>query len=185
MLSFLLKFTLVWNSALPFWKLLVSEFLLGIPETLHCSTSAPHVKIVPLLDVHQLLMSAGTLTYSEQILSWVPSSCPTWHSAYKWRVSLQILPNSSFIILLSHMTICKLFAASINKQETISSLALYKRCVEFEFCHVYHSEPIIVAAPSKERTVFALSTTGIVGSNPTQSMVICARLFCLCCPVYR
>jgi hypothetical protein len=28
--------------------------------------SASHVKIVPLLDVHQLLMlSAGTLTYSE------------------------------------------------------------------------------------------------------------------------
>jgi hypothetical protein len=33
-------------------------------RTLLCSMSAPHVKIVPLLDVHQLLMlSAGTLTY--------------------------------------------------------------------------------------------------------------------------
>jgi hypothetical protein len=63
--SFLLKFTLVWNSALPFWKLLVSEFLLGISETLHCSMSAPHVKIIPLLDVHQpLMLFAGTLTYS-------------------------------------------------------------------------------------------------------------------------
>jgi hypothetical protein len=31
--SFLLKSTLVLNSALPFWKLLVSEFLLGIAET--------------------------------------------------------------------------------------------------------------------------------------------------------
>jgi hypothetical protein len=30
-----------------------------------CSMSALHVKIVPLLDVHQLLMSAGTLTYLE------------------------------------------------------------------------------------------------------------------------
>jgi hypothetical protein len=45
MLSFLLKFTLVSNSAL---KLLVSKFLLGISETLHCSISAPHVKIAPL-----------------------------------------------------------------------------------------------------------------------------------------
>jgi hypothetical protein len=64
MLSFLLKFTLVSNCALLFWKLLVPEFLLGISETLHCSVSAPLVKIVPLLDVHQLLMlSAGTLTY--------------------------------------------------------------------------------------------------------------------------
>jgi hypothetical protein len=56
--SFLLKSTLVLNSALPFWKLLVSEFLLGISETLHCSMSALQVKIVPLLDVHQLLMLA-------------------------------------------------------------------------------------------------------------------------------
>jgi hypothetical protein len=65
--SFLLKFTLVLKSALLFWKLLVSEFLLGISEILHCSMSAPRVKIVPLLDVHQLLMLfAETLTYSEQ-----------------------------------------------------------------------------------------------------------------------
>jgi hypothetical protein len=40
--------------------------LFGISETLHCSMSAPYGKIVPLLDVHQLLMLfAGTLTYSE------------------------------------------------------------------------------------------------------------------------
>jgi hypothetical protein len=64
--SFLLKSTLVSNSALPFWKMLVFEFLLGIWETLLCSMSALQIKIVPLLDVHQLLMLfAGTLTYSE------------------------------------------------------------------------------------------------------------------------
>jgi hypothetical protein len=49
---FLHKSTLVSNSTLPFWKLLVSEFLLGISETLHCSMSALEVKIVPLLDAH-------------------------------------------------------------------------------------------------------------------------------------
>jgi hypothetical protein len=66
MLSFSLRFSLVSNSALPFWKLLVSEFLLGISVTLLCSMSALHVKIVPLLDVHQLLMlSARALTYLE------------------------------------------------------------------------------------------------------------------------
>jgi hypothetical protein len=43
--SFLLKSTVVLNSALPFWKLLVSEFLLGISETLHCSMSALQVKM--------------------------------------------------------------------------------------------------------------------------------------------
>jgi hypothetical protein len=51
MLSFLLKFTLVSDSALPFWKLLVSEFLLGISEIFHCSMAAPREKIIPLLDV--------------------------------------------------------------------------------------------------------------------------------------
>jgi hypothetical protein len=65
MLSFLLKFTFVSKSALLFWKLLVSEFLLCISEILHCSVSA-HVKSVPLLNVHQVLMLFGeTLTYSE------------------------------------------------------------------------------------------------------------------------
>jgi hypothetical protein len=63
--SFLFKFTFVLNSTLPFWKLLISEFLLGVSETLLCSMSALHVKIVPLLDVHQLLMLfACTLKYS-------------------------------------------------------------------------------------------------------------------------
>jgi hypothetical protein len=64
--SFLLKSTVVLNSALLFWILLVSEFLLGISETLHCSMSALQVKIVSLLDAHQpLMLFARTLTYSE------------------------------------------------------------------------------------------------------------------------
>jgi hypothetical protein len=54
--SVLFKFTLVLNSVLLLWKLLVFEFQLGISETLLCSVSASHVKIVPLLDVYQLLM---------------------------------------------------------------------------------------------------------------------------------
>jgi hypothetical protein len=62
--SFLLKSTLVLNSALPFWKLLVFEFLPGISETLYCLLSPVHVKFVPSLDVHQpLRLFAGTLTY--------------------------------------------------------------------------------------------------------------------------
>jgi hypothetical protein len=38
--------------------------------------------------------------------------------------------------------------------------------------------PTTVAAQSKAWTVFARSNTGIVGSNPTQGMVVCVRLFC-------
>jgi hypothetical protein len=65
MYTVLFKFTLVQNSVLPFWKLLVSEFLLGASETLLYSVPAPHIKIVPMLDVHPFLMLfAGTLTYS-------------------------------------------------------------------------------------------------------------------------
>jgi hypothetical protein len=64
--SLLFKFALVLNSVLQFWKLLVSEFLLGISEILRCSMSAPHVQIAPLLDVYQLLMLlGGKLAYSE------------------------------------------------------------------------------------------------------------------------
>jgi hypothetical protein len=64
--SFLFEFTLVLNSVLVFWKLLAFLFLLRISEALLHSMSVPHVKIVPLLDVHQLLMLfAGMLTYSE------------------------------------------------------------------------------------------------------------------------
>jgi hypothetical protein len=66
-LSFLLKFIFVLNSVFLFCKLFVFEFLLGTSDI--CSVSAPHLKIVPLLDVHQLLMlSAGTFTYSESTL---------------------------------------------------------------------------------------------------------------------
>jgi hypothetical protein len=41
-------------------------------------------------------------------------------------------------------------------------------------------EPITVAELSKARTVFARSNAGIVGSNPTQFMDVCVRLFCVC-----
>jgi hypothetical protein len=40
--------------------------------------------------------------------------------------------------------------------------------------------PFTVVAWSKAWTVFARSNTGIVGSNPTQSMAICVRLFYIC-----
>jgi hypothetical protein len=61
---YLHKFTLISNFALPFSKLLISEFLFGMLKTLHCSAPAPHVKIVLLLNVYQLLMlSAGMMTY--------------------------------------------------------------------------------------------------------------------------
>jgi hypothetical protein len=40
--------------------------------------------------------------------------------------------------------------------------------------------PITVAARSKAGIVFARSNAGIVGSNPTQGLDVCVRLFCIC-----
>jgi hypothetical protein len=45
--------------------------------------------------------------------------------------------------------------------------------------------PITVAAQSEAWTIFALSNTEIVGSNPTGVRDVCVRLLCLCCPVCR
>jgi hypothetical protein len=42
------------------------------------------------------------------------------------------------------------------------------------------ASPITVAAWSQTWTVFARSNAGIVGSNPTQGMDVCVRLFCVC-----
>jgi uncharacterized membrane protein YqaE (UPF0057 family) len=50
-----LKFILDLNSVFPFWKLLVSEFLLRFPEAVLCSVSALLIKIV-LLDTRRPLM---------------------------------------------------------------------------------------------------------------------------------
>jgi hypothetical protein len=44
---------------------------------------------------------------------------------------------------------------------------------------VWTVKPITVAARSKARTSFARSNAGIVGSNPTQCMDVCVRLFCV------
>jgi hypothetical protein len=57
----LFKFSLVLNSALLFFELLVFEFLLGIPETFLCSVSAIQVKIVLLDAPQQLMMFVGVL----------------------------------------------------------------------------------------------------------------------------
>jgi hypothetical protein len=56
-----------------------------------------------------------------------------------------------------------------------------KILIAFRFSYSsLHVSPITVAAQSKAWTVFARSNTGIVGSNPTQGMDVCMRLFCVC-----
>jgi hypothetical protein len=45
------------------------------------------------------------------------------------------------------------------------------------FCTV---DIVSVTERTKAWTVFVLSNTGIVGSNPTQVMNVCLYLFCVC-----
>jgi hypothetical protein len=47
------------------------------------------------------------------------------------------------------------------------------------FHHYVGIKPITVATRSKAWTVFARSNAGIMGSNPTQSMDVFVRLFCI------
>jgi hypothetical protein len=49
-----------------------------------------------------------------------------------------------------------------------------------KLCMVMYLLPITVAARSKARTIFVLSNTGIVGSNPNWGMDVCVHLFCVC-----
>jgi hypothetical protein len=56
-------------------------------------------------------------------------------------------------------------------------------------CSIYGTSficygPIAVAARSKAGTVFARSNTEIVGSNTTEGMDVCVRLFCVY-PVWK
>jgi hypothetical protein len=52
-------------------------------------------------------------------------------------------------------------------------------CYGWQWALLNVLEPITVAARCTARTVFVRSNTGIVGSNPTRSMDVCVRLFCI------
>jgi hypothetical protein len=49
-----------------------------------------------------------------------------------------------------------------------------------DLCFAVYWTPVTVAARSKAWTVFAHSNAGTVGSNTTQDMDVCVRLFCVC-----
>jgi hypothetical protein len=55
-LDLLFKFTLFLNSVVFFWKLLVSDSVLGISETFPCSMSVVQEKISLLLDTLRVLL---------------------------------------------------------------------------------------------------------------------------------
>jgi hypothetical protein len=45
---------------------------------------------------------------------------------------------------------------------------------------MFHLKPIIVAARSNERTVFARWNARVVSSNPTRGLVVCLCVYSIC-----
>jgi hypothetical protein len=83
------------------------------------------------------------------------------------------------IIVLWNMTPCHLVSVRWRAGGAIlhPSTANNVKC---KFLCPCISKPTTGVTRSKAWTVFALSKAGIVGSNPTQGMDVCVRLFCLC-----
>jgi hypothetical protein len=89
-----------------------------------------------------------------------------------------LLPTTSVTIFsLQHMP--KVFCTWLwdRKMSTIRN--------SLDFCPCNCDAPITVAARSKAWTVFARLSAGIVGSNFTQGMDVCVRLFCVCAVLCR
>jgi hypothetical protein len=59
-------------------------------------------------------------------------------------------------------------------------LSVYIYNTPFIFGFLYGPWPIRVAALSKSWTIFARLNSGVVGSNPTQGIDVCVRLYCVC-----
>jgi hypothetical protein len=81
----------------------------------------------------------------------------------------------TFVVLVQ--LVCFEQQRKVNAIEVIVPLCWYNF---FYFNSVKFWKPITVTARSKEWTVFTRSNAGIVGSNPTQGMDVCVRIFCVC-----
>jgi hypothetical protein len=75
----------------------------------------------------------------------------------------------------------KLFKHAVMSSTARSPLSSVP--LRFDVNHAYYTyihSPIAVAARSKTWSLFAPSNAAIVGSNPTQGIDVCVRLFCVC-----
>jgi hypothetical protein len=88
-----------------------------------------------------------------------------------------IIAFTFFLLVLSHSV--KIFSSAPGSHTP----TVYTS--DFFFWTLSITLPVTVAARPKTWNVSAPSNTGIVGSNPTQGLDVCVRLFCLCCSVCR
>jgi hypothetical protein len=120
------------------------------------------------------------------LLSWRGGRPELKHFVTRWRRH-RILPHTGHALWL-HATVqyLKLIVTFIiiisNYKCPASSIHFPSaRCVSAANVVCRDTDtPIAVAARSGTWTVFARSNTGIVGSNPSRGMNVCARLFCVC-----
>jgi hypothetical protein len=130
------------------------------------SMSVPCLVLRPGTWLHCI---AGSF-YRRGLVPWVPL-----HSSFWWRVIHSFRHSPIFFTLIGHaISFCTLHSYAINQ---FYSVRLTRVVI---YVALYANMLITVAVFSKAWTVFALWSAGIVGSNPTQSMDVCVRLFCVC-----
>jgi hypothetical protein len=111
---------------------------------------------------------------------WIHFSLTFWSS--KWSTFLRNVSERLREYTASHPR-WQHFHSNLRSKQTFGRVGLIclKSCNVYSFCLNYlwaiQSSPITVAARSKVWNVFAPSSTGIVGSNPTRGMDACVCLF--------
>jgi hypothetical protein len=154
-----------------------------------------------LVLTHQKMEAKSTVVLKERIAlshSWTENSTlPHWRVS-KWSLKpYQWSKQWALLLPMHQQNICYGCICGIlqNMNEgnftfdykwATSAVMLHVRnevttCTSLIGCRV----PITVTARSKALTVLARSDSGIVSSNPTRSMDVCVRLFCLLCPMCR
>jgi hypothetical protein len=110
-----------------------------------------------------------------------------------WQLSIEAIQRKSFkpakrikhqywwCFLIKILSV--IFHVSKHILSEVLTLAQHHKIISSSFCIwllTMHMVPITVAMWSKAWTVFSRLNTGIVGSNPIQSMDVCLHLFCVC-----
>jgi hypothetical protein len=82
----------------------------------------------------------------------------------------------SLILIISQ----EIFVSAVRGQEINEVRKIVKIDLEFPLGYWWYIVPTTVAARSKAWTMFACLNSGDAGSNPTEVMDVCVRLFCVC-----
>jgi hypothetical protein len=102
-------------------------------------------------------------------------SCRDWNRKPRgWKKSVSAWATQLGVLLLGIPVIANSFAIGW----LINSWVIWQRFSIY--WALYIRMPVTVAARSKAWIVFVHSNTGIVGSNPSQVMDVCVRLFYVC-----